>query len=134
MNKLPRRLLGPRPSSSSPIRLFATNLICRSSAPTPTPTPRRPQLPLPLRDTHKAHTKLADHPQAPLPTGGFGPFTFNVETKERLTFKEREEEKAKEYLYSAPDPNMPLPPLLLRPPGLADPPEKGKGHGKETRK
>ena len=59
--------------------------------------------------------------------------TRNAETGKRLTFTEREEEKAKEYLYSAPDPNIPLPPLLLRPPGLTEPPVKGKGHGIETR-
>jgi hypothetical protein len=80
-----------------------------------------------------AHRSLKNHPQAPVATTGFGPWTRNSETGKRLSFKEREEEKAKEYLYSEPDPNMPLPPLLLIPPGLTDPPVQGKGHGIETR-
>jgi hypothetical protein len=80
-----------------------------------------------------AHSNLTKHPQAPAPTKGIGPFTTNVETGKRLTFREREEEKAKEYLYEKPDLNQPLPPLLLRPPGLSEPPRQGQGHGKETR-
>jgi hypothetical protein len=80
-----------------------------------------------------AHSKLTKHPQAPLPTTGLGPFTRNAETGKRLTFQERQEEKAKEYLYERPDLNQPLPPLLLRPPGLSAPPTQGEGHGKEVR-
>jgi len=41
---------------------------------------------------------------------------------------------AKEYLHTQPDPNIALPPLLLRPPGLDQPPKEHEGHGKETRK
>ena len=106
----------------------------------PSPEPSKPQFnsenfPRFTTDqlTHLQHKNLTHHPQAPLPTKGFGPFTRNLETGKRLTFVEREEEKAKEYLYSEPDPNQPLPPLLLRPPGLPDPPKAGEGHGKETK-
>jgi hypothetical protein len=79
-------------------------------------------------------SKDKPHPQEPVPTKGFGPFTRNAETGKRLSFKEREEEKAKEYLHTQPDPNIPLPPLLLRPPGSDEPPKEHEGHGKETRK
>jgi hypothetical protein len=134
--RLPRNL----PFSSSQFRLFTTNCCCYQSSHAPSP-PEPPQYkpPFPSNETLKAlaqaksHANLTNHPQAPLSTRGFGPFTRNVETGKRLTFAEREEEKAKEYLYSVPDPNIPLPPLLLRPPGLTEPPEKGKGHGIETR-
>jgi hypothetical protein len=95
----------------------------------PAPTFKSKYVPV----NYLAHRNLKNHPQAPAPTSGFGPWTRNAETRKRLTFKEREEEKAKEYLYSEPDPNMPLPPLLLIPPGLSDPPIQGKGHGIETR-
>ena len=95
----------------------------------PVPTFKSKYVPI----NYIAHRNLKDHPQAPAPLSGFGPWTRNLETGKRLTFKEREEEKAKEYLYSEPDPNMPLPPLLLIPPGLSDPPVQGKGHGIETR-
>lgn len=81
-----------------------------------------------------SHAKLTKHPQSPLPTRGVGPFTRNAQTGERLTLKQRTEEKAKEYLYEQPDPDIPLPPLLLRPPGLVQPPQKGQGHGKELRR
>jgi hypothetical protein len=80
-----------------------------------------------------SHANLQKHPQTPLPTRGVGPFTRNAETGKRLTREERQEEKAKEYLYEQPDPNVPLPPLLLRPPGLMEPPVQGLGHGIETR-
>lgn len=80
-----------------------------------------------------SHANLQKHPQTPVPTRGVGPFTRNAETGKRLTREERQEEKAKEYLYEQPDPNVPLPPLLLRPPGLIEAPVLGRGHGIETR-
>jgi hypothetical protein len=105
--------------------------------PSETPKPK-------LKPTHILAQKTLDalqskqpsgnHPQTPLPLRGFGPFTRNAETGKRLTFTEREEEKAKEYLYEQPDPNQPLPPLLLRPPGLTEAPTKGIGHGSESRR
>ena len=126
MRRLPRR---PLPPSACLSRHFSANRYCLQSSPL-NPEPEQFKAPL---SPHEAHWKLSQHPQAPLPTKGFGPWTHNLETGKRLTFLEREEEKAKEYLYSRPDPNQPLPPLLLRPPGLADAPEPGKGHGKELR-
>jgi hypothetical protein len=80
-----------------------------------------------------SHSNLPKHPQTPIPTRGVGPFTRNAQTGKRLTREERQEEKAKEYLYEQPDPNIPLPPLLLRPPGLDEQPVEGRGHGIETR-
>jgi hypothetical protein len=50
-----------------------------------------------------------------------------------MTYREREEEIAKEYLYTEPDPEQILPPLLLRPPGMETKPKEGEGHGKELR-
>ena len=81
-----------------------------------------------------AHKSLQNHPQAPIPTKGLGPFTKNAITGKRLTYIERREERAKEYLYERPDLNQPLPPLLLNPPGLKEEPVVGVGHGRETRK
>lgn len=132
MRRLPLIL---SPPSLQP-RFFTTGYRLLQSP--PSSEPPKPQLKpedymTPDQLTHRLHQTLTNHPQAPLPTKGFGPFTRDIETGKRLSFIEREEEKAKEYLYSEPDPNQPLPPLLLRPPGLADPPREGEGHGKETR-
>jgi hypothetical protein len=104
----------------------------RNSSSPPKPNPRL-VLPQELVDTLES---LQDkpHPQQPIPTKGFGPFIRHAETGKRLTFREREEEKEKDYLHTQPDPNSPLPPLLLRPPGLEEPPRVHEGHGKETRK
>ena len=126
MRRLPRHRL----PCTSQLRFFSISSRYYQS---PSPSPPEPQQFKRPISPHESHFKLSNHPQAPLPTQGFGPWTRNLETGQRLTFLEREEEKAKEYLYSVPDPNQPLPPLLLRPPGLPDPPEKGQGHGKETR-
>ena len=120
MRKVPRAAIR---SSSITKCLFQSN---------PSPRPPSPKYAQEILNSI-AHAKLTKHPQAPLPTRGIGPFTRSSKTGERLSFKEREEEKAKEYLYEQPDPNIPLPPLLLRPPGLVEAPEKGEGHGKETR-
>lgn len=113
--------------------------VClRQSPPSPSDPPKPKVKPLQSPPTEIINSitraKIKKHPQTPLPIKGFGPFTRNTETGERLTFREREEEKAKEYLYTQPDPDQPLPPLLLRPPGLPDPPVLGQGHGKETRR
>lgn len=132
MRQLPRIF----PLAPIQCRCFSTGY--RLLQPSPSPEPTKPQLKpedylTPDQLTRRRHKTLTNHPQAPLPIKGFGPFTRNRETGKRLNYVEREEEKAKEYLYSEPDPNQPLPPLLLRPPGLADPPKEGQGHGKETR-
>jgi len=131
MRKLPR-ILPP----VIEFRSFTTSYRLLQSP--PSPEPPKPQLKpenylTPDQLTHRLHKNLTNHPQAPLPTKGFGPFTRDRETGKRLTLLERTEERAKEYLYSEPDPNQPLPPLLLRPPGLTEPPKEGDGHGKETR-
>jgi hypothetical protein len=120
---------------SSQFRFLSyTNCLCQSPSSAPLdPQSKGPQFPLPQKQDPAFPNAKRKHPQARLPTKGYGPFTRNLETGQRLTQTEREEEAAKEYLYSEPDPNLPLPPLLLRPPGLADPPEQGKGHGAETR-
>jgi hypothetical protein len=114
---------------------IAAGRALSSSRPSRVPSPSKPAPQLsngtPGRDVPSPVQK--SHPQAPIPTRGIGPFTRHAETGKRLTFREREEEKAKEYLYEKPDLNQPLPPLLLRPPGLAEPPVQGTGHGKETR-
>jgi hypothetical protein len=78
----------------------------------------------------RSHWKLSDHPQASFTKRHIS----QRQTEKRRTKAIREEQKAKEYLYTEPDPSLPLPPLLLRPPGLPEPPEKGKGHGAETKK
>jgi hypothetical protein len=131
MRRIPRHILPSTPQC----RFFVTsNYLCQSIGPIP-PSPEHKHSHDASQDNlnSRSHAKLKEHPQAPTPTRGFGPFTRNTETGKRLTFLEREEEKAKEYLYSQPDPNLPLPPLLLLPPGLAEPPEQGIGHGKEIR-
>jgi hypothetical protein len=129
-----RRLPPSLPPCPSQFRLFCTTRCLRQSSPPPDPSigsqPKEPR----VLQTINTHANLKDHPQAPLPSQGFGPFKRHAETGQRLTRAERTEERAKEYLYTEPDPSRPLPPLLLRPPGLANPPEEGKGHGKETRK
>jgi hypothetical protein len=119
-----------RKLSGTTIRSYTTTRSLLQS--NPIPPPPSPKYAREILNSI-AHAKLTKHPQAPLPTRGIGPFTRNAKTGERLTFKQREEEKAKEYLYEQPDPNIPLPPLLLRPPGLLEPPVSGEGHGKETR-
>ena len=118
-----------RPTSSS-LRAFHTSIRHLNEN---VPQRLKPELNLtPNQLATLSHKKLKQHPQAPLPTKGLGPFKRDAETGKRLSFQEREEEKAKEYLYEKPDLNQPLPPLLLKPPGLESPP--GEGHGKETRK
>jgi len=128
------------------IRLFSVSRPCRQHTPpdlSPIDPSQRPSRPKPTTPHGILPQEPVDplassddkpHPQQPIPTKGFGPFTRHAETGKRLTFKEREEEMAKEYLHTQPDPNVPLPPLLLRPPGLDKPPRVHDGHGKETRK
>jgi hypothetical protein len=141
MRRIPPRLL----AHPHQIRAFSLSIHYRqhlppelkpidpSDPPPPSKPSSHPFLPRPLVDSLEA-SKDQPHPQEPVPTKGFGPFTRNAETGKRLSFQEREEEKAKEYLHTQPDPNIPLPPLLLRPPGLDEPPKVHEGHGKETRK
>jgi hypothetical protein len=134
MRRLPRAF---RRNSVSQFRFFTTShYLHQTSAPNPPPPQLKPTRILSEKTLETLHSPPPSerHPQTPLPTRGFGPFTRNAETGQRLTFREREEERAKEYLYEQPDPNQPLPPLLLRPPGLREPPVPGIGHGTETRK
>lgn len=125
MRRLPRGVLR---HSVSQFRFSTTTHYLQQISP---PTPQLKPTNVLSEKTLEPHSEK--HPQTPLPTHGFGPFTRNAETGQRLTFREREEERAKEYLYEQPDPNQPLPPLLLRPPGLREPPVQGIGHGVETR-
>lgn len=131
MRRNPRYIV----ASNRQCRFFATSSFLHQSTSPVSPSSKQNHSPVTSQEilNSESHAKLQDHPQAPLPTKGFGPFTRNTETGKRLTFLEREEEKAKEYLYTQPDPNLPLPPLLLRPPGLANRREQGQGHGEETR-
>jgi hypothetical protein len=111
--------------------LHASGYSHQSESPNP---PKSSSTPTQNGAPSKAEIAQKQHPQAPIATTGFSYWVRHAETGKRLTLEERQEEAKKQYLYTEPPPDGKLPPILLNPPGLPQPPVLGQGQGKETRK